>query len=215
MKTTRYLPLALLTALLAACNADNTAQTVENIKADVAKDIEADMNKAIADAKAYLTDITITMQDGGKATINANGDLSIAGNPVVLNAEQRELTRQYHAATKKIAMQGMEIGKESAKLASQAIGSAIGGIISGKNEAEIEKSVEAKAGNIEAVANRLCDSALELKAVQEKLVASVPEFKPEPMAVDNGKDGCSVHSGAGINIDTGAPSPDSENQPKP
>jgi hypothetical protein len=215
MKHIRYMPLALLTAMLAACNADNTAQTVENIKADVAKDIETDMNKAIADAKADLTDITVTMQDGSKATINANGDLSISGKAVTLSAEQRELTKQYYAATKKIAMQGIEIGKESAKLATQAIGSAIGGIISGKNEAEIEKSVEAKAGNIEAVAKRLCDSALELKAVQEKLVASVPEFKPEPMMVDNSKDGCSVHSGAGINIDTGTTSPTSENPPKP
>jgi hypothetical protein len=203
MKPIRYMPLALLTALLAACNADNTAQTVENIKADVAKDIETDMNKAIADAKADLTDINVTMQDGSKATINANGDLSIAGNPVALNAEQRELTQQYYAATKKIAMQGIEIGKESAKLATQAIGSAIGGIISGKNEAEIEKSVEAKAGNIEAVANRLCDSALELKTIQEKLVVAIPEFKPEPMTVDNSKDGCSVHSGADINLEMG------------
>ena len=95
MKTARYLPLALLSALLAACNADNTAQTVEGIKADVAKDIEADMNKAIAEAKADLTDITITMQDGGKATITANGDLSIAGQAVTLSSQQRELTKQY------------------------------------------------------------------------------------------------------------------------
>ena len=205
MKTTRYLPLALLTAMLAACNADNTAQTVEGIKADVAKDIEADMNKAIAEAKADLTDITITMQDGGKATITANGDLSIAGQAVTLSTEQRELTKQYYAATKQIAMQGLEIGKESAKLATQAIGSAIGGIISGKNEAEIEKTVEAKAGNIEAAAARLCDSALELKAVQEKLVAAVPQFTPEPMTVEKHDDGCNVHSSSINSLIAGNP----------
>lgn len=203
MKTTRYLPLALLTALLAACNADNTAQTVEGIKADVAKDIEADMNKAIAEAKADLTDITVTMQDGGKATITANGDLSIAGQAVTLSTEQRELAKQYHAATKQVAMQGLEIGKESAKLATQAIGSAIGGIISGRNEAEIEKTVEAKAGNIKLVADRLCASALELQAIEKKLGAAVPQFKPEPVSVEQGKDGCSVHAADGINIDTG------------
>ena len=90
MKTTRFLPLALLTAMLAACNADNTAQTVEGIKADVAKDIEADMNKAINEAKADLTDITVTLADGGKAKITAAGDLSIDGKPVTLSAEQRE-----------------------------------------------------------------------------------------------------------------------------
>jgi hypothetical protein len=215
MKTTRYLPLALLTAMLAACNADNTAQTVEGIKADVAKDIEADMNKAIAEAKADLTDITITMQDGGKATITANGDLSIAGQAVTLNTEQRELTKQYYAATKQIAMQGLEIGKESAKLATQAIGSAIGGIISGKNEAEIEKSVEAKAGNIKIVADKLCASALELQAIEKKLTMALPQFKPEPMTVEQGKDGCSVIAADSINIDMGESTQNAETAPKP
>ncbi len=215
MIITRYLPLALLTALLAACNADNTAQTVEGIKADVAKDIEADMNKAIAEAKADLTDITITMQDGGKATITANGDLSIAGQAVTLSTEQRELTKQYYAATKQIAMQGLEIGKESAKLATQAIGSAIGGIISGKNEAEIEKTVEAKAGNIKLVADKLCASALELQAIEKKLTAALPQFKPEPMTVEQGKDGCSVHAADSINIDMGESTQNSETAPKP
>lgn len=215
MKITHYLPLALLTALLAACNADNTAQTVEGIKADVAKDIEADMNKAIAEAKADLTDITVTMQDGGKATITANGDLSIAGQAVTLSTEQRELTKQYYAATKQIAMQGLEIGKESAKLATQAIGSAIGGIISGKNEAEIEKTVEAKAGNIKLVADKLCASALELQAIEKKLTAALPQFKPEPMTVEQGKDGCSVHAVDSINIDMGESTQNSESAPKP
>jgi hypothetical protein len=215
MKITRYLPIALLTVLLAACNADNTAQTVEGIKADVAKDIEANMNKAIAEAKADLTDITITMQDGGKATITANGDLSIAGQAVTLSTEQRELTKQYYAATKQIAMQGLEIGKESAKLATQAIGSAIGGIISGKNEAEIEKTVEAKAGNIKLVADKLCASALELQAIEKKLTAALPQFKPEPMTVEQGKDGCSVHAVDSINIDMGESTQNSETAPKP
>jgi len=215
MKITRYLPIALLTVLLAACNADNTAQTVEGIKADVAKDIEANMNKAIAEAKADLTDITITMQDGGKATITANGDLSIAGQAVTLSTEQRELTKQYYAATKQIAMQGLEIGKESAKLATQAIGSAIGGIISGKNEAEIENTVEAKAGNIKLVADKLCASALELQAIEKKLTAALPQFKPEPMTVEQGKDGCSVHAVDSINIDMGESTQNSETAPKP
>ena len=215
MKTTRYLPLALLTVMLAACNVDNTAQTVEGIKAEVAKGIETDMHKAITEVKADLTDITITMQDGGKATITANGDLSIAGQAVTLNTEQRELTKQYYAATKQIAMQGLEIGKESAKLATQAIGSAIGGIISGKNEAEIEKSVEAKAGNIKLVADRLCASALELQAIEKKLTTALPQFKPEPMTVEQGKDGCSVNAADSINIDMGESTQNSETAPKP
>lgn len=215
MKTTRYLPLALLTALLAACNADNTAQTVEGIKADVAKDIETDMNKAIDEAKADLTDINVTLVDGGKAKITAAGDLSIDGKPVTLNAEQRELSKQYYAATKQVAMHGLEIGKESAKLATQAIGSAIGGIISGKNEADIEKSVEAKAGNIKLVAAKLCASALELQSVQEQLAAAVPQFKPEPMEVVTKEDGCSVTSKDADSMIPDAPHAPSEPEAPP
>jgi hypothetical protein len=213
MKTIRFLPLALLTAMLVACNADNTGQTVEGIKADVAKSIETDMNKAIAEAD--LTDITVIMQDGETATITANGDLSIAGQAVTLSTEQRELTKQYYAATKQIAMQGLEIGKESVKLATQAIGSAIGGIISGKNGTEIEKAVEAKAGNIERVADKLCASALELQAIETKLTTALPQFKPESMTVEQSKDGCSVLAADSININMGESTQNAETAPKP
>ncbi len=121
--------------------------------------------------------------------------MAINGKPVTLTDSQRALSKQYYAASKQIAMHGLEIGKESAKLATQAIGSAIGGVISGENEADIEKKIEAKAGNIEAVAQKLCDSAMELKAIQEQLAAAVPEFTPEPMEVVSQDDGCSVNSG--------------------
>ncbi|MBP6533801.1 MAG: hypothetical protein KA218_01945, partial [Arenimonas sp.] len=133
-------------------------------------------------------------KDGGKATINANGDLAISGKSIVLTDSQRTLSKQYYTTSKQIAMHGLEIGKESAKLATQAIGSAIGGVISGENEADIEKKIEAKAGNIEAVAQKLCGSALELKAIQEQLSTAVPEFTPQPMEIITTDDGCSVHS---------------------
>ena len=186
-------PILISAALLGACSQDKTS-VADKIKNEVAEDIETDMNKAIAEAKADLTDINIDLKDGGKATINANGDLAINGKSIVLTASQRTLSKQYYTTSKQIAMHGLEIGKESAKLATQAIGSAIGGVISGENEADIEKKIEAKAGNIEAVAQKLCGSALELKAIQEQLSAAVPEFSPQPMEIVTTDDGCSVHS---------------------
>lgn len=188
-----FFPILICAALLGACSQDKTS-VADKIKNEVAKDIETDMNKAIAEAKADLTDINIDLKDGGKATINANGDLAINGKSIVLTDSQRILSKQYYTTSKQIALHGLEIGKESAKLATQAIGSAIGGVISGENEADIEKKIEAKAGNIEAVAQKLCDSAMELKAIQEKLTVAVPEFTPEPMKVVTTDDGCSVHS---------------------
>jgi hypothetical protein len=216
MKITKHLfvPAMLSATLLSACSQDNTASTVDKIKTDVTKNIETDMNKAIEEAKSDLTDINISLTDGGQATIAANGDLKINGTAVVLDQNQRTLTIAYYTATKKIAMQGMEIGKESAKLATQAIGSALGGLINGKNEADIEKSLEAKAGNIEAVAQKLCDSALELQSIQAKLITAVPQFTPEPMHVDTGNDGCSVKSGSDINLST-PPAPPAAPAPPP
>jgi Protein of unknown function (DUF2884) len=198
MKITKHLfvPAMLSAVLLSACSQDNTASTVEKIKTDVAKNIETDMDKAIEEAKSDLTDIAIDLKGGGKASIAANGDLKINGTAIVLNDDQRALTTAYYATTKQIAMQGMEIGKQSAKLATQAVGSALGGLLNGKNEADIEKSLEAKAGNIEAVAQKLCESALELQNIQAKLVTAVPQFTPEPMTVDRNNDGCNVHTGS-------------------
>ncbi len=197
MITKRILIPALLSAaLLSACNQDNTSSTVDKIKTGVTKNIEADMNKAITEAKSDLTDINISLKDGGQATIASNGDLKINGTAVVLDQSQRTLTIAYYTATKKMAMQGLEIGKESAKLATQAIGSALGGLINGKIETDIEKSLEAKAGNIEVVAKKLCDSALELQSIQARLIIAVQQFTPEPMSIDTGNGGCNVHSGS-------------------
>jgi hypothetical protein len=189
------IPLLLGTALLGACSSESQSNLAESIKSDVAKNIDTEMTQAIEKAKSDLTDINIDLADGSKATIASNGDLVIAGTAVALTAEQRVLTTQYFNASKQIALQGLEIGKESAKLATQAIGSALSGVIKGENQADIEKKIDVKAGNIEAVAQKLCDSALQLKDLQQKLSASIPAFTPVPMEVDSTSDGCNVKDG--------------------
>lgn len=198
MKSTLLLlPLLLTTVVLSACNNDNSASLADKIKTEVAQDIEIDLNKAISDAKSDVSEISVTLKDGGRAKIAANGDMTIDGKVIALNENQRALSKSYYAATKKIALQGIEIGKESAKLATQAIGVAISSVFSdgaGTVGNDIEKTIEAKAGKIEAVAQNLCTSAIELKAIQEKLTAAVPEFTAEPMEVVTKKDGCSVNS---------------------
>lgn len=187
-------PILLSTTLLVACNNDNSTSLAEKIKTEVAQNIETDINKAINDAKTDLTDISVTLKDGSKAKIASNGDMTINGKAIVLNDQQRALSKSYYDATKKVALQGIEIGKESAKLATQAIGTAIGGLMSGDTDKAIEKTIESKTGKIEAVAKNLCASAIELKAIQEKLAAAVPEFIAEPMEVTTNKDGCEVKS---------------------
>ncbi len=198
MKSTLLLlPLLLTTVVLSACNNDNSASLSDKIKTEVAQDIETDLNKAISDAKSDLSDISVTLKDGSKAKIASNGDMTIAGKAIALNENQRAISKSYYDATKQIALHGLEIGKESAKLATQAIGVALSSVFSdnpGTDGKEIEKTIEAKAGKIEAVAQKLCASANELKAIQEKLTAAVPAFTAEPMEITNNKDGCEVKS---------------------
>jgi hypothetical protein len=201
-------PLLLSTALITACSNDNSASIGDKIKTKVAQDIETDMNKAISEAKIDLSDINVTLKNGSKASIAANGDMTIDGKVVSLNDQQRALSKSYYDATKTVALHGIEIGKESAKLATQAVGSAINNIFSSEEETTIdkkveakadkmegiEKAIEAKASTIEVVAQKLCASAMELNVIQEKLSAAVPAFVAEPMDIVTKKDGCSVHS---------------------
>lgn len=198
MKSTLLLlPLLLTTVVLSACNNDNSASLADKIRTEVSQDIEIDLNKAISDAKSDLSDISVTLKDGSKAKIASNGNMTIAGKAIALNENQRAISKSYYDASKQIALHGIEIGKESAKLATQAIGVAISSVFSdnpGTDGKDVEKTIEAKAGKIEAVAQKLCTSANELKAIQEKLVAAVPEFTAEPMEVVTKKDGCSVNS---------------------
>ncbi len=195
--TLLLLPLLLTTTLLSACNNDNSASLADKIKTEVAQDIETDLNKAISDAKSDLSDISVTLKDGSKAKIASNGDMTIAGKAIALNENQRAISKSYYDASKQIALHGLEIGKESAKLATQAIGVALSSVFSdnpGTDGKDVEKTIEAKAGKIEAVAQKLCTSATELKAIQEKLAVAVPEFTAEPMEVVTNKDGCEVTS---------------------
>ena len=207
MKSTQILfPLLLTTAMLSACNHDNSAQLADKIKTEVSQDIEIDLNKAISDAKSDFSEINVTLKDGSKAKIAANGDMTINGKAITLNDDQRALSKSYYAATKKVALQGIEIGKESAKLATQAIGVAISSIFSDGQAADgknAEDTINAKAGNIEVVAQKLCASAIELNGIQEKLTAAVPEFTAEPMEVVTKKDGCIVNSSdTNVNVTT-------------
>ena len=205
MKTSKLIfPILVSFALVGACSSENSAKSIGNLQSDISENIESNMNKALDEVKTDMKDIDIDLKDGGKATIAENGDMTINGKAVTLNAEQRALSKGYFDTMKKIALQGVEIGKESAKIATQAIGMAVSGIFSGDgvNDAAIEKKVEAKAGDIKVVAMKLCDSADELRVIQEKLIKTVPGFNPEPIEVDRSNDGCNVNSNDNIYINT-------------
>lgn len=125
-----------------------------------------------------------------KAEITPKGDLLIEGKAVTINAEQRALLMEYRAHVIGIAESGMEIGVQGADLAAKAMGEAFKGIFSGKSEQDIEKSVEAEAAKIKMSAAKLCGRLPGMMASQQKLAATLPEFKPYATMTQDDVDDC-------------------------
>ena len=127
-------------------------------------------------------------EGAAKAEITPEGDLLIDGKPVTITTEQRQMLVTHRKLLATLAINGMEIGLKGVDLAGEAIGEAVKGVFTGDTES-IEKKVEAKAEKIEASAKALCEQLPLLMASQEKLAASLPEFKPyATMTADDIKD---------------------------
>ena len=125
-----------------------------------------------------------------EAEITPKGDLLIDGKAVAINNEQRALLLEHRAQIIGIAESGMDIGVQGADLAAKAMGEAFKGIFSGKSEQEIEKSVEAEAAGIKQSAAKLCARLPGLLASQQKLAATLPEFKPYATMTQEDIDDC-------------------------
>ncbi|HEV8695917.1 MAG TPA: DUF2884 family protein [Lysobacter sp.] len=139
--------------------------------------------------------VSVFSDDGSKdnrpkAEITPKGDLLIDGKAVAINPDQRKLLLEYRSHVIAVAESGMDIGVQGADLAAKAMGEAVKGIFSGKSEKEIEQSVEAEAGNIKMAAAKLCGRLPEMMASQQKVAATVPEFKPYATMTQEDIDDC-------------------------
>ena len=177
-------------ALLTACDKSDTDKTV---KQETTSEISlsSTMEKAAAEARIEIQNGNMSLGDAkgkAKAEITPKGDLLIDGKAVVVTQEQRQMLIQHRQLLATIAISGVEIGMKGVDLAGEAIGETVKGIFSGDTES-IEKKVEAKAEKIEDSARALCDQLPLLMASQEKLAASLPEFKPyATMTAEDTKD---------------------------
>lgn len=182
-------------ALLAACDKPDTDKTVKKeTKTEIS--LSSTMEKAVAEARIEIRKGNISLGDAkgnAKAEISPDGDLLIDGKPVTITTEQRQMLVKHREILVTVAISGMEIGLKGVDLAGEAIGEVVKGVFTGDTES-IEKKVEAKAENIEASAKALCDQLPLLMESQEKLAASLPEFKPYATMTAEGIDDCHVDS---------------------
>lgn len=160
MKTIHFPFLALFTAaLLCSCNPGTSVST--------------DGGRISSNSKS----VTLRANGLPSAEITAAGDLQIGGQAVAVNASQRALLQTYHREMNAMTADGIAIGKQGAALAGKAVTEAIKGAIGGKSE-DVEGKVEAEAKKIEQQAMQLCKRLVTIKASQDALAVSLPEFKP-------------------------------------
>jgi hypothetical protein len=179
-------------SLLPACGSNRAPDT--GAKQDEKSFISKAVSEAVTEARQEIQKGNITISEREKnlpkAEITPQGDLLIQGRAVSINPEQRALLLEYRTHVIGVAESGMEIGVQGADLATKAMGEALKGVFSGKSEKEIERSVEAEAGEIKASAMKLCNRLPAMMASQQKLAAALPEFKPYATMTQEDVDDC-------------------------
>jgi hypothetical protein len=114
-----------------------------------------------------------------QAEITAQGDLLIAGRAQAIDAVQRRALLAYRGQVIDVAKAGIDIGERSAEIALAAVdvpvASLVFGAFTGGLERRIERSI---AREVEPAVRGLCARLPALMASQQRLAASVPQFRP-------------------------------------
>lgn len=159
----RYIALAVVAAVLAACN------PTPNIRIAGDKPLK---HLTIEDDR-----VGVRSPEGDMAWIEADGSLAIDGQPVVLDAPRRALTVRFYNEAHAIRDDGVAIGKSGAAMAGKSVRSVVRGLTRG-NPDDIGPEIEAEARELEAHAMRLCARVGTLQSVQDQLAQAVPAFMP-------------------------------------
>jgi DNA-directed RNA polymerase subunit K/omega len=170
-------------SLLAACGANPAPGSAPaTAKKQEPTVISSTIQKAIVEAREEIAEGNITVSKdehagGTKAEITPKGDLLIDGRAVAVTAAQRALLLEYRGHVVEVATAGMNIGMESADLATRAVTESLKGVFTGNTD-DVEKRVEAEADKVRIAAQQLCTHLPGMLASQQKLAAALPEFKP-------------------------------------
>jgi hypothetical protein len=202
--------------------ASDMAQAAKEVREQTSSSaIAAEVRKGIEQAKQELVTQDIDVGDvhvgngphhhdddsRPKAVITPQGNLVIAGKPIVATPEQHAMLVDYRQQIIGIAEAGMDIGASGADIGVAAAKQAIWGALSGKSDKEIEASIKPQTDQIEAAAMQLCKRMPDLLASQQKLATAMPTFQPyatmtqkdvedcgKDMEDKNGKKGFAVFS---------------------
>lgn len=114
-----------------------------------------------------------------KAEITPRGDFLIEGKAVAIDVQQRQELLRYRGQVIDIAKAGIDIGERSAQVALDAVDrgmfSLLFGAMTGSLERRIEKTVRQ---TVEPGVRQICRSLPALRDSQQRLSASLPQFRP-------------------------------------
>jgi ribosomal protein L29 len=190
------------------------AQAAEPATSGIQKEISAELAEARKEMRAELAAARIELQTGNlevgnsmrfgksgkrsadqeslpKAEITPRGDFLIAGKAVAIDPHQRQELLAYRGQVIDIALAGIDIGERSAQAALEAVDRGLFSLMlsamTGSLERNLERTLKA---SIEPGVRQLCDSLPPLLASQQRLSASVPEFRPYATLEKDDVDGC-------------------------
>lgn len=115
------------------------------------------------------------------ATINAAGDLSIAGKPLDTTPAQRQLVKRYYTEVQGLRSDAIATGKQGLAVAGKAIGEVIGEVIGGLAGGDPDRiggRIEAETAKIEAQTAQICVRLGAVRSVQEALASQLPALRP-------------------------------------
>lgn len=147
------------------------------------------MQKAFSETRKEIHEESITLsQEGvaGEAELTPEGDLLIDGEPVPMDARQREAALAYRGRLLSLADAGLVVGQQGAVLGGKAAALAVGALFGG-GDVDVEerkRKIEAEAEKIEAAAQALCQDARTLEVEQARFAQLVPEFAPYAREID-------------------------------
>ena len=136
--------------------------------------------------------ISISTRSGGTAQILRNGDLRIAGRPVVLTPAQHVLTTRYFTQTQIALFDGVRTGIAGARMADSVIGALIPALLHDDSRI-IDDTAHAQTVKLDRHVDRLCAEIGAIRATQDQLVARLPAFAPYAVIGQRSVRSCRVH----------------------
>ena len=157
--------------------------------ADARREVRTELAQASRDLETgnLRVDNSLRFGDDGhagkdlpRAEITPAGDFLVGGQRVAIDVPQRRQLLDYRARVIEVAKYGIEIGQRSADAALDAVGNGsmlglVWGGLTGSLERRVEQMVKRE---IEPAVRGICRQLPGLRDSQQRLAASLPQFKP-------------------------------------